>query len=141
MNRLQKRAWLELAGAVIAVIIAGAGIAIMVHLNVKGIIGIIPFTFGFLIAGLISFVINIRTYNQLDEREKNIYNRAFMIAAGAFIFCTCFVSFFVFLITGGKNYIPSYIPPLIFLAGLFLSQFVQSTAIIIQFALEQSDEQ
>ena len=140
MNRLEKRAWLELAGAVIAVLIAGAGIAVMVHLNVKGIIGIIAFTFGFLISGMVTLVINIRTYNQFDEREKKIYNRAFGLAAGAFIFCTCFVSFFVFLISGGKSHIPSYVPPLIFLAGLFLSQFVQSTAIIIQFVLEQSDE-
>ena len=140
MNKLQKREWLELAGADIAVLIAGAGIALMVHLNVKGIIHIIPFTFGFLIAGLLSFVYSIRLYAQFDEREKKIYNRAFGLAAGAFIFCTCFVSFFVFLIAGGKSHIPSYVPPLIFLAGLFLSQFVQSTAIIIQFAMEQSDE-
>lgn len=141
MNRLQKRAWLELAGVVIAVIIAGIGIAIMVHINAKGIVGLISFTFGFLVTGLVSFVYSIRLYAKFDEREKIIYNRAFALSAGAFALCTCFISFYIFLISGGKSHIPSYVPPVIFLAGLFAAQFVQSTAIIIQFALEQADEQ
>jgi hypothetical protein len=140
MNILQKRAWYELAGVVAAVIIAGAGIAVIVRLNAKGTIGLIAFTIGFLVAGLVSFVYSIRIYARFDEREKKIYNRAFAIAAGAFTLCTCFISFYVFLISGGKSNIPAYVPPVIFLVGLFLAQFVQSTAILIQFALEQADE-
>lgn len=140
MNKLQKRAWLELVGVVAAVIIAGIGIAVLVSVNAKGVVGIITFTFGFSITGLVAFVINIRTYAQLDEREKKIYNRAFALSASAFVLCTCFISFYIFIIAGGKSHIPSYVPPVIFLVGLFTAQFVQSAAIRIQFALVQTDE-
>jgi hypothetical protein len=141
MNKLQKRAWYELAGVVAAVIIAAIGLAVLVRVNAKGIISLVAFTVGFLIAGLVSFIGNIKTYAKFDERERKIYNRAFALAAGAFIACTCLISFFVFFIAGGKSSIPVYVPPAIFLAGLFTAQFVQSTAILIQFAWEQADGQ
>lgn len=141
MNRLQRRAWYELAGVVGAVAIAAVGLTILVHLNAEGIIGLVAFTVSFLIAALVAFIGNIRTYAQFDEREKNIYNRAFALAAGAFIACVCFISFCVFFIAGGKSHIPVYVPPAIFLVGLFISQFVQSTAILIQCALEEDDGQ
>jgi hypothetical protein len=141
MNKLQKRAWYELAGVVAAVIIAATGLAVLVHVNAKGIIGLIAFTVSFLIAGLVAFIGNIRIYAQFDDREKKIYNRAFALAAGSFVFCTCLISFCVFFLEGGKSFIPVYVPPAIFLAGLFTAQFVQSTAILIQLAWEQADEQ
>jgi hypothetical protein len=141
MSKLQKRAWYELAGVVAAVIIAATGLAVLVHVNAKGIIGLVTFTISFLIAGLVAFIGNIRTYAQFDEREKKIYNKAFALAAMAFIYCTCFISFCVFFISGGKSLIPVYVPPAIFLAGLFTAQFVQSTAILIQHAWEQADGQ
>ncbi len=140
MNKLQKRAWYELAGVVAAVIIAAIGLTVLVHINAKGIIGLVTFTISFLIIGLVAFVGNIRIYAQFDEREKKIYNKAFALAAGAFTLCTCFISFCVFFIAGGKSLIPVYIPPAIFLASLFTAQFVQSTAILIQLAWEQADE-
>lgn len=141
MSKLQKRAWYELAGVVAAVIIAAIGLTVLVHVNAKGILGLVIFTISFLIAGLFAFMDNIRIYAQFDEREKKIYNRAFALAAGTFVVCTCFISFCVFFIAGGKNLIPVYVPPAIFLFGLFTSQFVQSTAILIQLAWEQADEQ
>jgi hypothetical protein len=141
MNKLQKRAWYELAGVVAAVIIAAIGLTVLVHVNSKGIIGLVIFTISFLIAGLFAFIANIRIYAQFDEREKKIYNKAFALASGAFVVCTCFISFCVFFIAGGNSLIPVYIPPAIFLAGLFTAQFVQSTAILIQLAWEQADEQ
>ena len=141
MNKLQKRAWYELAGVVGAVTIAAIGLTVLVHMNAKGIIGLVAFTVAFLIVGLVTFIGNIRIYAQFDEREKKIYNRAFALAAGAFIACTCLISFCVFFIAGGKSFIPVYVPPAIFLAGLFIAQFVQSTAILIQLAWEQADGQ
>ncbi len=141
MNKLQKRAWYELAGVVAAVIIAATGLTVLVHVNAKGIIGLVTFTAAFLIAGLVSYIGNIRTYAQFDEREKKIYNKAFALAAGAFIFCTCFISFCIFFIAGGKSLIPVYVPPAIFLASLFTAQFVHSTAILTQHAWEQADGQ
>lgn len=141
MSKLQKRAWYELAGVVAAVIIAAIGLTVLVHMNAKGIIGLVSFTVTFLIVGLVTFISNIRIYAQFDERERKIYNRAFALAAGAFITCTCLISFYVFFIAGGKSLIPVYVPPAIFLVGLFAAQFVQSTAILIQSAWEQADGQ
>jgi hypothetical protein len=141
MSKLQKRAWYELTGVVAAVIIATIGLAVLVRGNAKGIIGLVIFSIFFLIAGLVSFGDSIKAYAQFDEREKEIYNRAFALAAGAFSVCVCFISFSVFFIAGGKSQIPAYAPPAIFLAGLFTAQFVQSTAILIQLAWEQADEQ
>ena len=141
MNKLQKRAWYELAGVAGAVTIAAVGLTVLVHVDAKGIIGLVAFTITFLVVGLVSFLGNIRIYAQFDEREKKIYNRAFALSAGAFIVCICFASFCVFFIAGVKSSIPAYVPPAIFLAGLFISQFVQSTAILIQCALEEEDGQ
>jgi hypothetical protein len=141
MNKLQKRAWYELAGCAVAVAIAVIGLAVLVHINAKGIVNLIILTISFLIVGLVATVRNIRIYARFDEREKKIYNRAFAIAAGVFAVCICFISFCVFFIAGGKSLIPVYVLPAISLAGLFTSQFVQSTAILIQLAWEQADEQ
>ncbi len=141
MNKLQKRAWYELAGVVGAVTIAAVGLAILVHLNAEGIVGLVSFAICFLITALFAFMANIKVYAQFDEREKKIYGRAFALSAGAFIVCICFISFCVFFIAGGKSHIPVYIPPVIFLVGLFIAQFVQSTAILIQCALEEEDGQ
>ena len=49
MNKLQKRAWYELAGVVGAVTIAAIGLTVLVHMNAKGIIGLVAFTVAFLI--------------------------------------------------------------------------------------------
>jgi hypothetical protein len=141
MSKLQKRAWYELAGVIGAVIIAAIGLTTLVHVNVKGIIYLVIFTVSFLIAGLFAFIGNIRIYAEFDERERKIYNKAFALAAGAFVFCTCLISFYIFFLAGGKSSIPVYVPPAIFLAGLFTAQFVQSTAILIQLAWEQADGQ
>lgn len=139
MTKLQKRAWFELACVVVTVAIAAIGLAVLVHINAKGIVNFVIFTITFFVAGLVAMVRNIRIYAGFDEREKKIYNRAFAIAAGSFTVCICFISFCVFFIAGGKSLIPVYVPPAIFLVGLFTAQFVQSTAILIQFAWEQAD--
>ena len=141
MNRLQRRAWLDLAGSTACVAVAGAGVRLMVYLNTKGIVCLMIFVIAGLIVGLVSGLRNIATQVKLDEREKKIAQRAFIISSYAFVLFLWCASFIVFFIVGGKSSVPVYILPALFLAGLFLSQFIQSAAILIQFAREQADEQ
>jgi hypothetical protein len=140
MTKFQKRAWLELAGSIVAGAVGAIALAVLVHLNANGIVNIVLFSIIFLIVGLAATIKSIRIFSGFDEREKIIYIRAFVIAAGAFVAFTGFISFCMFFIVGGKNLIPVYVLPAMFFISLCMAQFVQSTAILIQFALEQSDE-
>ena len=141
MNKLQRRAWIDLAGMTACVALAGAGVGLMVHFNAKGIVTLMAFLIAGLITGLVSGIRNIATQAKLDEREKKIAVKAFVISSYVFVIFSWCASFNVFFIVGGKSRVPVYTLPAIFLAGLFLSQFIQSAAILIQFAREQADEQ
>ena len=141
MNKLQKRAWIDLAGMTVCLVIASAGVGLMVYLNANGIVSLMAFLIGGSIVGLISCLHNIPIWVKFDEREKKIALKAFVFSSYTFILFYAFSSFIVFFIAGGKGHMPAYTLPVLFLVGLFLSQFVQSAAILIQFAREQADEQ
>lgn len=140
MNRLQRRAWIELAVSTVCVAVAGAGVGLMVYLNARGIVNLMIFVIAGLIVGLVSGLRNIATQAKLDEREKKIAQRAFIISSYAFVLFLWCASFTVFFIAGGKSRVPAYTLPAVFLAGLFFSQFIHSASILIQFAREQADE-
>jgi len=141
MTRLQKQAWLGLAVTAVCVVIAGTGVGLMVHFNTKGIVGLMTFLIGCLIIGLVSCLRSIKEQAKLDEREKKIVLKAFIISSYAFVLFICFASFIVFYIIGARGTVSVYILPVIFLVGLFISQFIQSAVILIQFAREQADGQ
>ena len=141
MNRLQRRAWIELVGSTACVAVAGAGVGLMVYLNTRGIVYLMIFVIAGLIVGLVSGLRNIEAQAKLDEREKKVALKAFVISSYVFVIFLWCASFTVFFIVGGKNRVPVYTLPAIFLAGLFLSQFIQSAVILIQFAREQADGQ
>jgi hypothetical protein len=140
MSKLQQRAWFELVGVVVAGAAGAIALAVLVRLNANGILDLVIFSIVFLITGLLAAVKGIRYFSGFDEREKKIYIRAFVIAAGAFVAFIGFISFCMFFIVGGKKLVPVYDLPAMFFISLCIAQFVQSTAILIQFALEQSDE-
>jgi len=140
MNRLEKRAWAELGAVTLCVIIAVAGMGLMVYMNIKGIVGLTSFSISGLIIGLISYLRNIKSWAKFDEREKKIAQRAHALSSCVFILFLYCASFTVFFIVGAKNPVPAYILPVLFLSGLFLAIFVQSAAILVQFARERDDE-
>jgi len=57
--------------------------------------------------------------------------------AGVFGVELCVCGFLI--IAGGKSLVPAYALPVLFVADLFLAQFIESAAILIQFAREQAD--
>ena len=140
MNRLEKRAWAELVGVTLCVLIAGAGMGLMVYMNIKGIVGLTSFLISGLIVGLISYLRNIKSWTKFDEREKKIAQKARALSSCVLILFLWCASFAVFFVVGAKNPVPAYILPVLFLSGLFLSVFVQSAAILVQFARERDDD-
>lgn len=141
MNRLQKRAWIELAGVAFCVAGAGAELAVLVRLNASGGVGklIISLAVG-LMAGLFGYLHNLSEQKKLDERERKIAQKALALACFVFaVFCGC-SSFIFFFTVGGAGKVPVYTLPAVFLGGIFVAQFTQSAAILIQFAREQGDE-
>ena len=140
MNRLEKKAWGNIVGAIICIIIAGPGIWWMVSNNIKGPMALILFSISGLIAGSITYLKSIKHWAKLDEREKNIAQRAGRLSSGVFILFLYCASFIVFLIVGANNPVPAYLLPTLFLSGLFLMVFVYSAAILVQSARERHDE-
>ncbi|MFH1716351.1 MAG: hypothetical protein ABIF19_03300 [Planctomycetota bacterium] len=146
MNRTQKGAWFMLGGALLLI---AFGIYIFAVMFVAGDrmagtgwlrVGSLPLTL-FLIAGVF-FIRRKQSASEpdSDEREKAIARKSFVWASYSFwLFCAC-ASFGIFFVVGAKSVVPAYILPVVFLAGLFLAQFVESAAILIQFARETADE-
>ncbi len=140
MNRLQKRAWIELAGVAFCVAGAGAELAVLVRLNASGTGHLIILLTVGLTAGLFGYLHNLSEQKKLDERERKIAQKALALACFVFaVFCGC-SSFIFFFTVGGAGKVPVYTLPAVFLGGIFVAQFTQSAAILIQFAREQGDE-
>lgn len=139
MNRLQKRAWGELAGMVACVIIAGAAFSAMVQRNVHGPGMMLVCLVSACVSGLVSATINIKSLKKYDEREKKIYQQAFVISTYAFVgYILCFV-FITFFSIGGAGDVPVSMLPIMLLGGLFVSQTVQSGVILFRCAMEEDD--
>ena len=141
MNKLQKRTWIDLIGTTACVVLAGAGVALAVHFNARGIVPVMSFVIGSLIVGLGSGLRSIAVQAKFDERERKIAVRAFVISSYTFVLFLCFAAFTIFFLSGARSYIPGYTLPVLLLIGIFVSQLVQSAVILIQFAREQADEQ
>jgi len=141
MNSLQKKAWFELFTTTVAVIISGIGVGILVHFNAKGVVGLMSFLIAGLIVGLYSHLREVRLWANLDEREKKIAFRAFVLGAYTFVLFVVIASFATLFLIGGRGRIAVYALPVISLIGIFISQFMSSAAILIRFAREQADGQ
>jgi hypothetical protein len=141
MNRLQKKAWIELASVTFSMAAIAAALAVLVRLNASGGVGklMISLAVG-LSVGLFGYLHHISEQKKLDERERQIEQKALVLSFYAFttfIGCLAFIFFFM---VGGAGKVPVYTLPAVFVGGLFVAQFAQSAAILIQFAREQGDE-
>jgi len=140
MNKLQKQAWRNLTVTTIAVVLAGIGVGLAVHLNAGGVVSLMAFLIAGLIVGLFSGLRSIAIESKFDERERKIAIWAFTVSSYTFIIFICFGSFILFYLIGPRSHAPTYVFPVLFLAGLFISQFVEAAAILIRFAREQANE-
>lgn len=140
MNRLQKTAWIELAGVTFCVATTSAMLAMLVRSNASGPTYLIIYLVVGLPVGLFAYLYHLAEQKRLDERERQITQKAFALSSYAFVTaigCSAFIFFFV---VGGAGRVPVYTLPSVFLGGVFVAQFVQSAAILIQFAREKADE-
>jgi hypothetical protein len=121
------------------VVLAGAGVGVMVHLNVKGITGLVSFVISGLITGLATGLRSIRTHSDFDERERKIAQKAANYAQFVQTVFWGLAVFVTFFIVGARESIPVYVLPVLFLCGIFVATFVQSATVLIQFTREQTD--
>lgn len=140
MNVLQKRAWLELVFMVICAAIMAACLAFQVRMNTKGISYVVISVVVGTVSGLVAYLYTLKTAAGFDEREKSILRRATTLGTFAFTLVIACSSFVAFFIVGGGDSVPVYVLPATFFGALLMAQFVQSAAILIQFAKEQVDE-
>lgn len=140
MSVLQKKAWTELAVMLGCVIVAIPCLAIMVGLDTRGVTYMVISVVAATVSGFVAYRHSIKAAAGLDEREKSILRRAWMLAAHAFVLSIGCVSFIAFFTVGGGGNIPVFALPATFLGALLVAQFVQSAAILIQFARERVDE-
>ncbi|MFH1371131.1 MAG: hypothetical protein ABII09_07595 [Planctomycetota bacterium] len=140
MNHLEKRAWANIGGVILCVIIAGPGIWWMVSNNTKGLVALIPFLISGLIGGLISYLRNMKSWTKLDEREQKMFAKARMLSSCVFILFLYSTSFIVFFVAGANNPVPAYLLPALFISGILLASIVQSAMLLIHFAKERRDE-
>lgn len=140
MNRLQKKAWAELATIVVCVVVIGAALVVLVRSNASGGGYLMVSLIVGLPVGLYGYLHELAEQKRLDEREKQIAQKAFTLATYAFVTFFGCSAFIVFFMVGGAGQVPVYTLPAIFIGGFGVAQFTESAAILIQFAREQADE-
>jgi len=140
MNRLQKKAWLELAGVTFLMPVLGMYMAKLVRLNASGTVYLMVCLVVGLPFALLGYLRHLSEEKKLDECERQIAQKALALSFYAFttfVGCSAFILFFM---VGGAGRVPVYTLPAVFVGGIFVAQFTQSAAILIQFAREQADE-
>ena len=140
MSKLQKSAWINLAGAVSLIVTAGIFLEMLIYINaqVHILFLLLALPVG-IVAGFACYIRSISVENRLDEREKTISRKAAHCAGITFALFLAFTSFGIFFVTGAKNNIPVYMLPLLVLTGLFIAQLIESATILIWCAKEQQD--
>ena len=140
MNRLQKKAWIELAAMTFCMAGTGAALAVLVRFNASGAGYLMVCLIVGLPVGLYGYLHNLAEQKRLDERERQIAQKAFALSSYAFVTLIGCSAFILFFMVGGAGRVPVYTLPAVFVGGIFVAQFTQSAAILIQFAREQADE-
>ena len=140
MNRLERNAWIELAAVTFCMAVIGLGLARLVRSNAGGLAYLAIGLIGGLPALLLGYLQRVAEQKRLGEREKQIAQKAFTLAAYTFVTFFGCSAFILFFIVGGAGQVPVYTLPAIFVGGFGVAQFTESAAILIQFAREKADE-
>lgn len=140
MNRLQKKAWIELAAVTFCMATSAWTLAVLVRLNASGAHNLIIGLIMGLSVGLFGYLHHFSEQKKLDERERQIAQKAFALSFYAFVTLIGCSAFMFFFMVGGAGQVPVYTLPAVLIGGIFVAKFTQSAAILIQFAREQADE-
>ena len=140
MNILQRRAWINLGCIGGALLFTVIFLSIAVHLNIEGdpLGGTLSLLVG-LTVGVIVTIRNLPKENLLDEREKMITHKAFTYSSLVFILFMVYTSMGMFFFSSARDKIPVYLPFLLSVSGLFISQLVSFSIVLIWCAKEQQD--
>lgn len=139
MNRLKKKAYINLAFMTFCVIIAALGVGIGYRYNIKGPVPIISFVIPACLMGLFATIHEINKRTIYDERENKMIIQASRFGFSCFILFVMFSTFTIFYIVGGRGQIPAYVFPIIALIGLFVMGLADAITLLI-FMTRESDE-
>lgn len=140
MNRLQKRAKLELIMVVVCSLICFVCFSFLVYCNSRGL----DYLLICLVAGIPSALAAIfqqrKFEKQLDEREIKIYRSANMWSTWVFVSYLMVFSLSVFFLVGGGGQAPVWYFPAMLFSGLLIAQTIQSAILLLGCDKEQSNE-
>lgn len=139
MNRLQKKAWSSLITITICSLICLVCFSFMVARNAKGADYLLICLVVGLPTGIAAMFQELRFQNQLDEREKMLYQNANQWSVGALTGYLLVFCFSVFFLVGGGGQAPVWLFPGMLFSGLFIAQATQSTIILFQCRREQDN--
>lgn len=139
MNRLKKKAYVNLAWGTACVIIAAIGVGIGYRYNIKGPLPIFSFVIPACLIGFFAAIHEINKNTIYDERENKMIVQASRFGFSCFIIFVMFSSFAIFYIAGGRGQTPAYLLPIIVLFGLFLMGLADAITLLI-FIARDSDE-
>lgn len=138
-NRLQKKAWKDLAIGIFSAIGGLIGIHLMVKTNARGIVFVI---FAVLIGIWVAvgqLIQKKRILRGMDEREKFLYERAKMVSDSVFGGLSISAFFGLFFWVGAKGQVDISVILYMFFAVALVAHITQSLIILIQLKMEQSD--
>lgn len=139
MNRLKKKAYINIAWATVCVIIAAIGVGIGYRYNIKGPVPIISFVIPACLMGFFAAIHEIKKSTIYDERETKIIIIASRFAFSCFIVFIMFAAFTIFYIAGGKGQTPSYLFPVVVLIGIFIMAIADALTILIYMGREDDE--
>ena len=138
MNRLQKKAWTELAFCGITTLLVTIPcLLFLAHRNAQGVGYVLICLVVGLPTGLVAYLVQLKKYNQFDEREKEILRQAHSITQSVFVGYLIIFAFSAFFLIGGGGTIDVVILPIMIFAGVFLMQCCMSFIILFQCAKEE----
>lgn len=139
MNRLQKRAKLELGMLILCCLICFVCFSFLVARNSKGLdylliilVVLAPITF-------LSFQEQRRFEKQLDEREFAMYRNASLWSVWAFVGFQLVFTFSVFFLIGGGGQAPVWYFPAMLMGSVLIAQATQSAILLFWCDKEQSN--
>jgi len=129
MTKLQKKAWQNIIGVTVCLIVVMPILYLLKRLDMKG--G--DYLGNLVVVCVVVVIIHMkRVESALDEREKDISIKAYTIST--YVFSTyaalsCFIPFFVL---GARAVIPVFYLPTALMVGLFIAQLTMSAVILFQ---------
>lgn len=140
MNRLRKKAWIDLIAAAACVTIGLTGVGLAIRFNASAAAAVTAFV----TAGAVAFLLIITRkraafQRDFDEREQKIVYGAAYLSSSIFVLYLVLAAFISFFLAGGRGEIGSWLLPVLVLSGILIGALIQAVAILHQCPSEKEN--